>query len=50
MISPRPEKKDLKARADLHKKLHAGDQAEHEPPIKEVDMDDVIVDPLHCLF
>ena len=43
-------KKAVKARADQHKKLHTGDQVEHEPPILEVDMDGVIVDPMHCLF
>ena len=37
-------------RAEAYSRLHPSGQAEHEPPILDINMDKVIVDPLHCLF
>ena len=43
-------KKAVARRATTHAALHPTGQAEHEPPILDMNMDKVIVDPLHCLF
>lgn len=43
-------KKAATKRAESFSRLHPQGQAEHEPPILDIDMDKVIIDPLHCLF
>ena len=43
-------KKAVAKRATAYSVLHPTGQTEHEPPILNLDMDDIIVDPLHCLF
>ena len=38
------------ARATLYASLHPSQQGEFEPPCTELEMSDLIVDPLHCLM
>ena len=43
-------KKALASRSAAYAKLHPTGQNEHEPPILDMDMDRVILDPLHALL
>ena len=43
-------KKAVTQRANAYAILHPSGQNEHEHPILDLDMEDVIADPLHCLF
>ena len=43
-------KKRTTARAAAHGKIHVSGQGECEPPLIAVDMDDIIIDPLHAMM
>ena len=43
-------KKLTSARATAYALLHPSQQAEFEPPCTDMDMEDIIIDPLHCLM
>jgi hypothetical protein len=43
-------KKVTAARAKLYAELHPSQQGEFEPPCTDLNMEDVLIDPLHCLL
>ena len=43
-------KKLTAARAKRYAELHPSEQEEFQPPCTDVDMEDIIIDPLHCLL
>ena len=43
-------KKATAARAKKYAELHPSEQGEFEPPLTDLDMQDILLDPLHCLM